>query len=305
MKQSKVTIVGSLNIDLVVETSNIPLPGETVLGERFIALPGGKGNNQAVACARLGAEVSLIGCVGDDIYGELILNNLNREKIKTNNINTLTGISTGVASITVAEGENHITVVQGANKHLTPRMIEEKEKVIKESDIILLQLEIPLETVIKTIKIAEANKVPVVLNPAPAMRLPKEILEKVKVLTPNEHEVFKIFGLDNANGIEVYSLMKSFPEKLIMTKGKEGAYYVNQKKETMHVQSHVVKAVDTTGAGDSFNAGLVVKLGQGESIQEAVKYGVAVGALSVTKFGAQAAMPTAEQVRLFLKAKNK
>lgn len=299
MKQPRVTIVGSLNIDLVVETTNIPLPGETILGDKFITLPGGKGNNQAVACSRLGAEVSLIGCVGDDIYGKQLLNNLDMEKISTNHIKTLTNISTGVASITVSKGENHITVVQGANKLLTPEIIKEKEKIIKNSDVILLQLEIPLETVIKTIDIANFYEIPVVLNPAPAIQLPKDIFEKVTILTPNEHEVLSIFGTENE--IETYSLMKDLPEKIVMTKGKEGAYYINHKKEIIHVASPSVDAVDTTGAGDSFNAGLVVKLGQGENLQEAVKYGVTVGAMSVTKFGAQAAMPTAEEVNFFKK----
>lgn len=300
MKQSRITIVGSLNMDLVVKTPCIPLPGETVLGSSFTTVPGGKGNNQAVACARLGADVTLVGCVGSDIFGQQLLQNLSKEGIVTSHIATLSEVNTGVAVVIVKEEENLITVVPGANNHLTPNKIEEKEEIIKESDIILLQLEIPLETVIKTVEIAETYGVPVILNPAPSTVLPKEFFERVSVFTPNEHELTKMFGEERVDSLRIDTLLMKFPEKIVMTKGKEGAYFANNKGDMVNIPSHAVEVVDTTGAGDSFNAGLAVMLSQGKDLYEATQFAVTVGALSVMKFGAQGGMPTLGQVTDFI-----
>ncbi|MGM8365947.1 ribokinase [Virgibacillus sp. W0181] len=300
MKQSQITVVGSLNMDLVVETQRIPRQGETVLGKSFTTLSGGKGNNQAVACARLGAEVTLIGCVGEDIYGEQLIQNLKNEGVITEHIIEVPETSTGIASITVNNGENQIIVVPGANHHLTPDNLQDKEEVIKQSDIILVQLEIPLETVIKTIEIAEFHRIPVVLNPAPSMTLPDKLLDKVTYITPNEHELKKMFQEDEVSTQSFEEILARFPEKIVMTKGKKGAYFIDIDGKLVHHPSYPVQVVDTTGAGDSFNAGLVVKLSVGENISEATKFAVAVGALSVTKFGAQHGMPTMKQVKRFM-----
>lgn len=295
MKSSRLLVVGSLNIDLVVETSQIPRPGETVLGTNFAAIPGGKGNNQAVASSRLGADVTLIGCVGKDQYGMELIQNLEREKVDTNHITILPDVNTGVASITVKGEENFITFVPGANNYLTPEIIENKENIIKQSDIILIQLEIPLETVVKTVEIADKHGVPVIINPAPSREIPKEIIEKVTIFTPNEHELTKMFKNEEVGTPSPYDLLSLFPEKIVMTKGNQGAYFVKNGGELVHVPSHEVKVVDTTGAGDSFNAGLAVKISQGKSLAEAIGFAVAVGALSVTEFGAQGGMPTEDR----------
>lgn len=301
MKRSRVTVIGSLNMDLVAETPRLPHLGETVLGKRFSTVPGGKGNNQAVACARLGAEVTFIGCVGNDTFGKQLIENLNNENIITDHIEILPDVSTGVASIIVEGGENLIVVVPGANNHLTPQKVKDKERIIKNSDIILLQLEVPLETVVKVVEIASVHGVPVILNPAPAQALPETLFEKVSVFTPNEHELAAMFGKRITGSRSPNRLMKMYPEKIVMTKGKEGAYFADKDGAVVHIPSYEVNAVDTTGAGDSFNAGLAVMLSKGKSLLEATRFAVAVGALSVTKFGAQGGMPTYDEVIQFMK----
>lgn len=303
VKRPRITVVGSLNMDFVVTTPRVPLPGETVLGTRFSTIPGGKGNNQAIACARLGAEVTFIGCVGDDTFGHQLINNLNNENIHTQHIEFLPHVNTGVATIIVGGGENKIVVVPGANNYLTPNKVEKKADIIKYADIVLLQLEIPLETVIRTVEIAAAHEVPVILNPAPSTELPEGLFEKVSVFTPNEHELSGMFGNSNIRSRNPQQLMKLFPEKIIMTRGNKGAYFTDKKGHVVHVPSFPVDVVDTTGAGDSFNAGLAVMLSQGKSLFEATKFAVAVGALSVTKFGAQGGMPTYNEVVQFIKSR--
>lgn len=296
MKRPRITVVGSLNMDFVVTTPRIPIPGETVLGSRFSTIPGGKGNNQAVACARLGADVTFIGCVGDDTFGKQLVNNLKKENILTQHIEFLPHVNTGIASITVGGGDNLIVVVPGANNSLTPNKVEEKADTIKNADIVLLQLEIPLDTVIRTVEIAEAHEVPIILNPAPSTELPESLFEKVSVFTPNEHELEEMFGNSCTSPRNPEQLMKEFPEKIVMTKGDKGAYFADKDGQVVRVPSYNVDVVDTTGAGDAFNAGLAFMLSKGESLLEATKFAVAVGALSVTRLGAQSGMPTYNEV---------
>lgn len=284
-------------MDLVTEVSRIPHLGETILGTRFSSTPGGKGANQAVACARLGANVTMIGCIGDDEMGRQLVNNLKKERVNTDYIEVIQNVSSGIASITVQEGDNSIIVVPGANHCLTPHIIRRLESVIKKVDLILLSLEIPLETVETAVEIAHQNGIQVILNPAPAVQLPHALVEKVTVLTPNEHELAIVFGKDSSKDFR--DLMASSPGRIVLTKGSEGAYYNTEDHKLVHVPSYRVEVVDTTGAGDAFNAGIALMLGQGKSISEATKYAVKIGAISVTKFGAQSGSPTKQEVEKF------
>ncbi len=293
MTAPKITIIGSINMDLVIETERMPKQGETITGRQFSMIPGGKGANQAVAAARLGAEVTMIGAVGKDAFGDELLKQLEKENINIANVKPVTDLATGVASITLAEQDNSIIVVPGANHSLTPEDLQSYETVIKNSDVVLLQLEIPIETVQKAAELAHKHHVKVVLNPAPIQELPETLLEVVDVITPNEHE-YEALTLSQPN------YYTSLEEKLIITQGGNGTVYFDQG-EKRHIPSHKVDVVDTTGAGDAFNGGLAVKLAEGASRSEAVAFANAVGALSVTKFGAQAGMPTLEEVTQFIK----
>jgi|SRR5699024_219579 len=291
MKKPNITVIGSLNMDMTVETNVLPKPGETIFGEKFIYAPGGKGNNQAVSISRLGADVNFIGCVGDDANGNMLKENLIKENISTEHITTISNIETGTALITLKKEENNIIVIKGANNHLSPEIIEQKEDVIRESDYLLIQLEIPLQTVEVIIKIANKVNTPVILNPAPATTLSSEIIDKVALITPNEHEIDKLFLKKSGEEKNAYDIMLSFPEKIIMTKGKEGVFYVNKQKKLINIPAYPIKSVDTTGAGDSFNAGLTVKLSEGENLQRSLEYAVIVGAFSTKKVGAQSSLP--------------
>lgn len=285
-------------MDLVTKTNTLPNMGETVTGEAFYTIPGGKGANQAVAATRLGAEVSFIGCVGDDSFGRQLKDHLHSKGIHTEHLLTIPHTSTGIASITVSDTDNSIIVVPGANHELTPDIIKQHETLIAESDMVLLQLEIPLNSVMTAVSLAHLHNTPVILNPAPMQRLPKQLVFEVSYLTPNEHE-FKLL-VDELAEKEV-SIVK---QKSVVTQGAKGVMlYQNGEKL---ISGYSVVPVDTTGAGDTFNGALAVFLSQGSSLEEACQYANAAAALSVTKLGAQSGMPTLEDVTSFLKShKNK
>jgi ribokinase len=293
VKTPKITVIGSMNMDLVTKTLKVPNQGETLLGEEFITVPGGKGANQAVASARLGAEVTMIGCVGEDSFGKDAVNNLQNEGVFVENVKPVTGLSTGIATIILSEEDNRIIVVPGANSALTPEYIAENEKVISESDIIVLQLEIPIETVEKAIEIATRNNVPILLNPAPIQSLSNKVLNAVTYLTPNEHELEVILqNIDEEN-------LNKLKKKLVVTKGSQGVSFFNQEEEIL-TSGYKVDVQDTTGAGDTFNGAFAVAISKGMTLEEACDFGNAAAALSVTKLGAQSGMPSIEEVTLFL-----
>ncbi|WP_027414915.1 ribokinase [Aneurinibacillus terranovensis] len=300
MGRPKITVIGSINMDLVVKTDRVPKMGETVLGSQFLTTPGGKGANQAVACARLGADVTMVGCVGDDVFGRQLVENLRKENISTENVEPVTFLSTGIACITVQDGDNSIIVVPGANYAIDEEKIQQVEHLIKESNLLLLQLEIPLKSVELAVDIAHKYQVPVIVNPAPAAELPSSMLEKITVVTPNEYELETIAGQKFEQPDDFKKAIQSYAGQLVMTKGKEGAYYTAADGGIGYCPGYRVEAVDTTGAGDSFNAGLAVMLAEGKSLSEATKYAAAVGALSVTRLGAQSGMPTRHEVEQFL-----
>lgn len=293
--QSRITVIGSINMDLVAEASRRPEAGETILGSKFSTIPGGKGANQAVAAARLGGNVTMIGCVGDDAFGSTLRHNLKEEGINVDHVNTVTDTKTGIASITLADNDNSIVVVPGANNEVTEEMMLQYEDVIAGSDIVLLQLEIPLPTVVKAAELARRHGVSVILNPAPIQKLPDELIDYSTYLTPNEHEYDALMKdyTGDANALR---------QKLVITQGGDGTIFYEKAKD-VHVPGYSVDVADTTGAGDCFNGGLAVQLAKGASLQESCRYANAAGALSVTKFGAQSGMPTDQEVNKLLSEK--
>lgn len=296
---ARITVIGSLNMDLVVATPRVPVMGETILGSGFMTVPGGKGANQAVAAARLGGRVSMIGCVGNDIFGRDLLENLTNNNVNNENIKMLDDSSTGIAMIVIKDGDNFIIVDPGANSRLTPDMIDAAESLIKDSFIVVIQLEIPIETVERAVALAKKHDVKVLLNPAPARNLSNELLSKIDIFTPNESECEIITGLhvksiDDAKEAVSFLRKKGIP-KVIVTMGAKGVVY-NNGDELIHKRVPEVKVVDTTAAGDSFSGAVAVALSEGKNINEAVDFANAVGTLTVMKKGAQPSLPTRDEV---------
>ncbi|WP_018930600.1 ribokinase [Gracilibacillus lacisalsi] len=288
MKEPSITVIGSINMDLVTTSERIPEQGETIMGESFFYNPGGKGANQAVACARLGAQVNMLGCVGDDPFGQILINNLSKEKVNIDNVEPVTDKHTGVATILIKDNDNRIIVTPGANYSVTPSYLQQYLDVIDQSDVVLLQLEIPLNTIEYVIGYCSEKGIPVILNPAPAQRLSAFVLENCTYLTPNETEKLEI-----TDDIDTYK------EKMIVTLGEKGVEYCSEDNlET--VTGYRVTPVDTTGAGDTFNGALAVQLAKGIHLEEAITFANAAAALSIQKRGAQQGMPTMREVIEFL-----
>lgn len=304
---ARIVVVGSANVDLVVQAPHIPRPGETVLGRDFVMALGGKGANQAVGVARLGAEVVFLARVGKDSFGDQCLDGYAREGINTSYISLDPEEATGVALIVVAnDGENSIAVASGANMRLTPELIADASEAFEGADGVLLQLEIPIETVVEAARIGRKHGIPVVLNPAPAQPLQSELLSLVDVLTPNRIELAQLLGVSENEVMAMdderlakHALGVGVPS-VVITLGKEGALAAGSWGWT-RVPSFAVETVDTTAAGDAFNAGLAVALGRGGSnLPEATRYACACGALATTKFGAQPSLPDEEAVQRLL-----
>lgn len=289
--ESKIVVVGSINADLVVISSKRPQPGETILGEKFFIVPGGKGANQAVAIARLGAKVDMVGCIGNDSNGQYLYDSLEKEGVNIENVKRITDVSTGTAVINLAQGENSIIVVPGTNSKLTPQIIESMENVFMDAAIVLLQLEIPIETVELVAKICRKRNIPVILNPAPAMKLSKELLDNVSYITPNEHEYKIVFDTDE----DVEKLLEKHPNKLLITQGDKGVVF-NDGNDLTRVNSITAKVVDTTGAGDTFNGALAYALADDCELKKAIKFANTAAGISVTKLGAQTGMPSLDEV---------
>lgn len=289
----KVVVVGSINVDMVFVSKVRPKAGETVLGEDFYIIPGGKGANQAVAASKLGAESLMIGCVGNDSNGEFSLTNLNNMDVNTKCIKISSDLPTGVANIIVAEGDNSIIVISGSNYNITKETIDQNKHIILEADMVMLQLEIPMEAAEYTAELCKKNNVKVMLNPAPAVELSESLIQNSTYITPNEHELKIIFGKKNSENTD--SIIKNYPNKLIVTMGSKGVKYFDGS-EIKSIPAYTVDIVDTTGAGDTFNGGLAAALVRGESLEEAIKFANKAAALSITKLGAQSGMPTLEQL---------
>ncbi|MFD2370686.1 ribokinase [Brevibacillus sp. GCM10020057] len=300
-KQPQVVVIGSLNMDLVVEADRPPQMGETVHGNNVHFIPGGKGANQAVASARLGAKTAMIGAVGADAFGKELLQALKQEGIDVDGVKTVPDMHTGVASIVLSQGDNQIIVVAGANGKVTAEDIDRHRDWIAQADVVLLQLEIPLETVMHAASKAKELGKMVVLNPAPARALPDELLRQVDVLIPNESELFLLAQTDADAGLEkaMQAMLQKGVTTVVTTLGAKGAAYMTAAGESGHVASYRVQVVDTTGAGDSFNAGFSCAIAGGAAVREAVAFATKVAALAVTRLGAQAGMPTLAQVEEF------
>jgi len=277
-------------MDLVVTSEKRPAAGETVLGESFSTVPGGKGANQAVAAARLGAEVTMIGRVGDDGFGVTILKNLQLNGVNTSYVEPVPDCASGTAHITLAEGDNSIIVVKGANDWITPEYVQKASAVIKEADIVMIQQEIPEETVEFTARLCKELGKKLLLNPAPARKLSKEVIESTTYLTPNEHECSVLFA-----GIGQTEILKKYPNKLFITEGEKGVRYFDGSVEKV-IPSFSVQVLDTTGAGDTFNGAFAVAVAEGKSYEESLKFANKAASISVTKFGAQGGMPTRAEV---------
>lgn len=287
---AKITVIGSSSMDLVVTAPRRPNKGETILGESFKTVPGGKGANQAVAAARLGAEVYMVGCIGGDEFGKTILDNFKENGVFTTYVEPVTHLESGTAHITLADGDNSIIVVKGANNYVTPDFVEKALDVIRKSDIVLIQQEIPEETVEYVCEKCHEFGVPLLVNPAPARPISKEVIEKAAYLTPNESEASILF-----ENQDLHTALKQYPNKVFITEGKNGVRFHDGEKEVV-VPSFPVEAIDTTGAGDTFNAAFAVALAEGKSVEESVRFANRAASLSVTKFGAQGGMPTRKAV---------
>lgn len=292
---ARVVVVGSINMDMVVATETFPRLGETLFGTRFSTHPGGKGANQAVAAARLGADVTMIGCVGDDAFGNEMKATLAREGVDIRHVSTGRE-ATGIASITVSGGDNAIIVVPGANDELTPAHIDAASDAFAQADVVLAQLEVPMATVIHAARRAREHGKPFFLNPAPAVALSDELVELATLLTPNEHELATALQQPEADWART---LASRPGRIAMTHGKEGAYFTQADGTLAHQPGFTVEAVDSTGAGDTFNGALAAFWHLG--MREAVRRANAAGALSVTRAGAQGGMPTLAELEALLK----
>lgn len=302
-----ITVIGSSNTDMIIKVPRIPKPGETVLGGKFSTAPGGKGANQAVAAARSGGNVTFVARVGDDIFGEQALKGFKEDGINTDFIIKDKEAPSGIAEIFVSEdGENSIAVALGANLNLSVYDVIAAKEAILSSDILLMQLEIPLKTVQYAAKLAFDNGIRVILNPAPGQPLPIEILKTISILTPNETEAAMLTGIkieDEGSGEDAGRiLMSKGVNKVIITIGKKGALILDSSGSEL-VGGFKVHAVDTTAAGDIFNGALAVALAEKKNIWEAVKFGNAAAALSVTKLGAQPSAPKRKDILEFLKNK--
>lgn len=304
MVRNGVLVVGSANMDMVVMTRQFPQPGETVFGGKFGMFPGGKGANQAVACAKLGGKVYFIGKMGKDIFRERLAGSMKRDGVRLDHLSVDPTEPTGIALITVDElGQNEIVVVSGSNMRLVPSDLERERATFGMVRVILLQLEIPLRTVTKAAEIARRRGVTIILNPAPAQKLPKSLLTMVDYLTPNETELQHLSGLPvtsvRSASAAARPLLDIGVRNVLVTLGPKGCLLVNERGPKLF-PAQKVKAVDTTAAGDAFNGALAYAISTGYSLEEAIIFANTVAAFSVTKVGAQSSMPMMDEIRPFL-----
>lgn len=302
MQTRRILVIGSLNVDVSCRVERLPTAGETVAGSSLLTGPGGKGANQAIGAGRLGGDVAMVGRVGADPYGDLLRSALRDAGVSDAAVGSLTGVPTGTALICVDQaGQNQIVVVGGANAAFTPDDLD--PAVIRESALIMAQLEIPLETVTRAFGLGAAAGVPTILDPAPARPLPRELLEQVTWLTPNQHEAEMLVGRpirdEAAAEAAARELARMGPRYVVLKLGAHGALLCWGETVT-RVAPFQVAAVDTTAAGDAFGAGLAVALVEGRAPEEAVRFASAAGALATTRSGAAAAMPARDEVEALL-----
>lgn len=290
-----IVVFGSINMDLTTYVPRLPRPGETLRGSSYITVPGGKGDNQAVAAARLGAQVKFIGRVGDDGFGREVLKIVTSENVDTSLVQVDPVHGTGLAVISVDENaENSIIIISGANIALDHSDIEKARSALRNAQVLLVQLEVNLEAALKVVKIAHELGVKVVFDPAPAQVLPAEVYRLMSVITPNETETEVLLDFRPADEASALHAADEFLKRGVGTAviklGSQGVYYKNSQ-DSGFVAPFKVNAIDSVAAGDAFNGGLAVALSEGKSIAEAVRWGAAAGALATTRLGAMPSMP--------------
>jgi ribokinase len=294
-----IVVVGSLNMDLVVRTPRLPSVGETIIGSDFHTFPGGKGANQAVAAARLGGQVKMVGRVGSDSFGETLLETISHDNVDAAHILRDPEEATGVAFITVdSDGQNTIVVASGANAKLSPQDIDSAGEAFQDAAVLLLQLESPINAVNHAIDLARLHDAKVVLNPAPAQLLDVEFLSRVDYLVPNKTELALMTGMESISDA-VKALEALGLKRVIVTLGDEGVLVV-EEGQAVHLPAHRVQVVDTTAAGDAFVGAFAVALTEGHPTLTAASWGNAAGALAVTRAGAQPSLPTRLEFENFL-----
>lgn len=304
----KIVVVGSINLDLVAKVQRMPVEGETMLGRDFATYPGGKGANQAVAAAKLGAETVMVGRLGDDLFGQRLRDSLQGAGVHTEGVKSLEGPSGSAVILVTEAGGNTIVVIPGANAQLRPEDLEEHRELFASAGAILAQLEIPLETVERLAQIAGELGVPFVLDPAPAQPLSAETLKHVSWLTPNETEtkiLLSSLGSSSADLSDASQaanlLLAAGVRNVILKQGERGVYLAGADVESGYVKPYRVNAVDTTAAGDAFNGGFAYGLIQGMPPHEAAHFACAVAAVSVTRVGAQPSMPVLSEVEALMR----
>lgn len=304
---AKITVIGSINMDLVVKSDEIPKPGETLFGNELLQIPGGKGANQAVAMSRLGAQVSFLGKIGQDSFGEELLKSMEESGIDIGHIEK-ENIATGIAVINVdKKGNNNIVVIAGANNQVDKPYLQRHIQAIAASDAVVLQLEVPRETVKESLKIAKSLGKVTILNPAPAMELDDFIIQNTDILIPNEHELERLSGIkitDKASILRgAQRLLDKGVKKIIVTWGSKGVIYMDQEGDR-HFEAKKVQVIDTTAAGDSFIGGFTVSFLEDQNIEKAIDMGQSTAALAIQKMGAQSSIPTRAEVENFMSQKN-
>ncbi|TDM51097.1 ribokinase [Macrococcoides goetzii] len=281
-------VIGSMSVDLVVQSNRLPKKGETILGDAFFMTEGGKGANQAVSATRLGANVYMVGCVGDDNFGEMIVSNLKANNVNVDYIETIGDCASGTAHITLADKDNSIIVVPSANNEVSFELVDRALNSMDKDSIILLQNEIPKSIIEYVIEESYKKKITTIYNPAPFIEINPELLNKVTYFTPNETEVKAMFGEEFNDVIEGY------PKQMIVTLGEQGATYFDS--ELINIPVMKAEVIDTTGAGDTFNGALAVGISEGMSLNDAVQFANQAAGLSVGGLGAQGGMPYRHEI---------
>lgn len=295
---NKILVVGSINMDLTIRTPRWPKPGETLFGEGFSTQPGGKGANQAEALGRLGAEVRMLGRVGHDAFGEVCREHLKKGGVGVEGVREA-ATTTGVAVITVSGGENHILLERGANFSVTPSEVQKEQALFEWADVIVLQFEIPMESVVCAAKLAKSLGKKVLVNPAPMTEIPEELIQNIDYFIPNQHEAGAFLGMEITSLDDAYRALSALREKgipnSIITLGEMGSVY-HVGDALFHQPAFQTKAVDTTAAGDCFVAALLRRLGEGKTLPEAVRYATAASSIAVSRKGASDSLPSGEEV---------
>ena len=298
MLNTKILIIGSINMDISITTDKIPKLGETLVGKGFSTQPGGKGANQAIAVSRLGGNAVFFGAVGSDFYGTQLIKNL-----KKNNVDFmgkyLDDIPTGVAVITVCQGDNCIILNSGANEYVTNDMIEDNDELFESAEYVVLQLEIPINTVLAAAKKAKMHNCKTVLNPAPYKELPTELFKYIDIIIPNEHEAAALTGIeiiDNQTAIDAVNIIMNLGfQQVIITLGDKGCVYnINRSVKLKNAQKAC--CIDTTAAGDTFIGGLVAKLSQGASLEASIEFATIASSITVSRYGASDSIPFANEI---------